>query len=362
MYRKHTPNSNDDLLAHKQEDKVGVELATKAHQPRVQALFVRLLNEYQVKMQKAHDENKGKEGYTKPDSRILQMEQEIGELQPSNNSEAPLPPDITMTEPRTRRPPDRYVDTAFDSKGQRKAPPTDTDTVCPSCGYAVELISRGVECHSCDNVFHLSCVALEKKPKLPFQCPICEGAAQDDMIIDSGGTNLRQQSLGVEEDSEGSTADESDDIYRSEGDSSSEDDDSSDEDYDPNMNSRDARKAWKEERDIVGEEDPMTYLTLKDFQQFSDEFQLGTDESEKKLLLSLPYNYTYTIKDLSDETVLSRALSLLYAARTGEGDLRTRPHIHIKYTELRTRLGDAAIKEMLHVGADLSTFMKTSTG
>ena len=33
---KHTPNSYDGLMTMRQEDKVGVELATKAHQPRVQ--------------------------------------------------------------------------------------------------------------------------------------------------------------------------------------------------------------------------------------------------------------------------------------------------------------------------------------
>ena len=44
------------MLSSRQENKVGVELATKAFQPLVRRLLVKLLNEYQPLVRKSHED------------------------------------------------------------------------------------------------------------------------------------------------------------------------------------------------------------------------------------------------------------------------------------------------------------------
>ena len=110
---------------------------------------------------------------------------------------------------------------------------------------------------------------------------------------------------------------------------------------DADSSTQESHAARAERKAVEGENDPTAWLEEKDIRQYSDELQLGTAEAETKLLLSLPYDKIYTTNDLKDEEHPDRSLALLYAAWIGEGELRTKPHIHIiKYAELQERLGE----------------------
>ena len=103
-------------------------------------------------------------------------------------------------------------------------------------------------------------------------------------------------------------------------------------------------------------EDPEAFLTEQDFALMANDMGYSEREATLRQNLVLPPNKVYNDSDLDNEATLHRALRLLYAARTGEGMLRLKPTIHIKYTQLNNSLGDAAEREMKLIGQDLSKF------
>ena len=64
-------------------------------------------------------------------------------------------------------------------------------------------------------------------------------------------------------------------------------------------------------------------------------------------LLALDPKKIYNVEDLEDETVLARALCLLYLAKFGQNRLYTRISPHVKYDKLPVSLSQAIKKSLI---------------
>lgn len=330
MYRKYASNSYDDYLAWKQEDKIGVELATNAYDPKIRSLLIRLLNEHQKEVNEAHNSDAGKkvlsdmQGEASTRQRTQQAlleelaEDHNDEQSAKDEEEAPVT-DPAQPEndsagaqrrpaPRKRTKPERYHTMQFDNEGRRKAAPTAQDTICSVCEEIVER-KDNIQCSACKDVSHLLCVGLEKRPrsKTAFECPYCLAENGDD------DDDLRGHSS---EDSNDESGVDTDDEYEDAASSGSDKDDSAD----PN-------------------DHPGSFLTEVDFKQFINEHQVDDATAKLRFLLVHPYGKEYDDEDLNDEVTLEKALRLLYAARTGEGQLRAKHGIHISYTHIHSSSG-----------------------
>lgn len=112
LFTGNTPNSHDDYRAFQQEDKIGVELATKEYQPQVRNLLIRLLNEHQNKVREAHNSAEGRDYITK----MKDSQQE-----PLDSTDTEIISDYQAeVMPRNRQAPERFNIMAFDKHGRPK--------------------------------------------------------------------------------------------------------------------------------------------------------------------------------------------------------------------------------------------------
>ena len=158
--------------------------------------------------------------------------------------------------------------TAYDKDGQlRQAGPGDQ-----KCGYCSQIVDDGVEWQLCAEVYHCSCVALDRKPKAVFTCSTCEELEAEEDIMDNGGYQ-----------SDGGTDDEGDEDNDDEG----EEDEGYEDDDRSSVSSVDSDR------------NPVSYLTEIDFLQFADKVQLDDKEATPRYLLAFPYEKVYQDDDLN---------------------------------------------------------------
>lgn len=230
------------------------------------------------------------------------------------------------TTPRNRQAPDRFNIMAYDKHGRPKIQLNESDYQCYECHAGVDD-EDAVECNSCHEWFHLLCVGLERQPKSGFECPYC---VEDDGL--------------AEEASSGKGGSANDKDYQSDSHSDSKEDDTDD-------------SSRLSQSDDEAETNPFKFFTEVDARQFQSELQADDTEATLEYLLKQPYDKTYQDEDLEDEIVLQRALRLLYAARTGEGKLREKPSIHIKYTHISSDKATMIKDEMDSLHQDLLKFL-----
>lgn len=360
VYRKHTPNSHDDYRLYKQQDKVSVELATKASQPEARRLLVRLLNEAQPEVRAAHESEEGKKvlfemraaekhlleevgkwtEYLHPitQTRILEDEQKIID---QGKSEAPQKG--TSRPSRTVITPARFKPNGFDAKGQPREEATDDDLICVDCTQVIDE-GQHFQCSLCGDSYHMFCAGHEKRPESAFQCLDCDrpNEPKDDYVADNE-ENDEEDEEDVNGDSDACDGEFVDDKTA---------------DMSP-----DGIEASESDGEAEGEAGGKRNMDLSQFKQLSDIVQDSPELARLKHLVRLPYDITYKDSHLHKDEHLRRALELLYAERLGEGALRAVPGIHIHYDYLHTAIGRQAKADLETTAQDLSTyFPEENTG
>ena len=171
-----------------------------------------------------------------------------------------------------------------------------------------------------------------------------ERAVSPGSIVDNEGENDEDDEEDDDEDEYDDEDDENDD---EEEEGEEEEAGEEDEDYEQgseNEDSDDSGSAEQSDSDSPRtklasrkkDADPKTFLNENDAKHMASFIQYGEEEAVLRYYLHHDPEKVYSLKDLDDEDTLQLALRLLFAARTGEGRLRSTPSLHIKYDQLHS--------------------------
>lgn len=147
IYRKHTPNSYDAMLSSRQENKVGVELATKAFQPLLRGLLMKLLNEYQLLVRKSHEDPAAPE----------MLEIMVAEKQEEQDLVLVM---LALLNGTWRNDPEMKKRILQRRRDRGEPHKSAVPGVCFECNTMIEDDDT-VSCRSCNQVFHTRCMTDE---------------------------------------------------------------------------------------------------------------------------------------------------------------------------------------------------------
>lgn len=280
MVRRETPNSYDQVLSARQADKATVQLASNAHDPRIQGLIVSLLNENQPAVDACHESAVGQElkaelAEKKKVQRIARAmaEKEAGKarVEKDNVRKAAKEHQALQAEPvsgqRPRRRPVRFDPSGYDDDGnaRRGGPPAEEDE------------GRSASEEEADDKFDLDFVA------------------STDVDADPDGT-------GSEGEGGGPTSDR-------------------------------RKFVGQQRRDdaLEHDEDFLMFSNSEQLAEFVSENQPDDETRHRLALIQLPYRKHWTEADLATEFNLRIGLLLLYNHIQGRRQLSLGKSVHIRY-------------------------------
>ena len=304
----HVTNSHSAFKEAKQSDKALIELATRAHEPAMRSLLVRLLQAYQQEVIAAHTSEAGR--------KILDAE--------SNSPLVPAVLDSVLVDEPT-------VTSA--GKG------TDDDSVNHKLSTTDPELETGPESTS-DNALTNVATRLRRNVRAPLRF-------HHDQFDDKGNAIAEVLANPAQilpryryETSDSSDSDESpNEEYEGDSAASSDNEDSDDtnsvnENDDDDWSPEDDLNLLDDNVDADGPE-RATERDLKKLMAVDCSNEIYTEEERQlRTLLQIPTDHIYTEEDLKEPEILRRAIKLCYRARLGQSTYSERVSIHIKYTQL----------------------------
>ncbi|KAF4636083.1 hypothetical protein G7Y89_g2010 [Cudoniella acicularis] len=354
--KKSTPNSHDQFRSSRQTGKATVMLAANSQDPAIRNLLIRLLNEFQPRVNACHESQDGqemlKEIQEKQNTRDVAIAVRMEEMKRQRRedqlkkqaSKETRQLDVTNAESstqgskRTRKTVERFSLLDYDGKTgallqpeereRRHKEATQQESFCEVCYRSISDENDTVTCSSCCTLGHAKCLGIAlDEVQVPLHCQKCRMAT-----LPNDKSTFEESVSRGEDDDDSSGPDEEDDEddeYVDEGDhmdsdydlipdaaseeeflASSEDGDD-EEDFLVDTSLEAARELTREKKD---EKHLRKLYRLNDF--LSEE-QPDDETRERAALLQLDPYVTWRLEDLEQEDCLQLALHLLYNRMQG---------------------------------------------
>lgn len=276
-----------------QADKATVQLAANAHVPEVQSLILEYLQELQPEIDQCH---------TDPEALQLKEDLERRRREEAQSQEPEVKSEVQSV---NAEPVSLAVPTARQLRTRspgKRAPAL--DNICEECSAEIDPQDR-LECEDCARLIHYQCHGL-MEPEDDWRCDLCD---------------LRRPS---EEELE----------RQSDADDFEMDEDDEDEEYSEDFLNVQVGRTFRQQEQAEKYFEPEDLLNPADsFSDFASETQPEETVRRNLVLLSLPYQHTWTREDLKNEYYLRIGLLILHNKIQGRDRLTVHKSIHIHYTK-----------------------------